>query len=33
MNRHTPFKETIYSSNLCSEIDLPTSPYNHITEI
>ncbi|QXL84957.1 ribonucleoside-diphosphate reductase subunit alpha [Comamonas sp. NLF-1-9] len=33
MNRHTPFKETIYSSNLCSEIDLPTGAYNHITEI
>lgn len=27
MNRHTPFKETIYSSNLCSEIALPTKGY------
>lgn len=33
MNRHTPFKDTIYSSNLCSEIALPTGAYNHITEI
>lgn len=33
LNRHTPFKETIYSSNLCSEIALPTAAYNHITEI
>ncbi|MDO5691656.1 MAG: ribonucleoside-diphosphate reductase subunit alpha [Pseudomonadota bacterium] len=33
MNRHTPFKDTIYSSNLCSEIALPTAPYNHITEL
>ena len=27
MNRHTPFKETIYSSNLCAEIALPTKGY------
>lgn len=33
MNRHTPFKDTIYSSNLCSEIALPTAPYNHILEL
>lgn len=33
MNRHTPFKDTIYSSNLCAEIALPTAPYNHITEL
>ncbi|MFW8566985.1 ribonucleoside-diphosphate reductase subunit alpha [Orrella sp. 11846] len=33
MNRHTPFKDTIYSSNLCSEIALPTGAYNRITEI
>lgn len=33
MNRHTPFKDTIYSSNLCSEIALPSKPYNHMTEI
>jgi len=33
MNHHTPFKGTIYSSNLCSEIALPTAPYNHITEL
>lgn len=33
MNRHTPFKDTIHSSNLCSEIALPTDPYNHMTEL
>ena len=33
MNRHTPFKDTIHSSNLCSEIALPTAAYNHITEL
>lgn len=27
MNKHTPFKETIYSSNLCQEISLPTKGY------
>lgn len=27
MNRHTPFKDTIYSSNLCAEICEPTKPY------
>ncbi|MEO8838405.1 MAG: hypothetical protein ABI351_06810, partial [Herbaspirillum sp.] len=33
MNRHTPFKDTIHSSNLCSEIALPTDPFNHMTEL
>lgn len=33
MNRHTPFKDKILSSNLCSEIALPTAPYNHILEL
>lgn len=33
MNRHTPFKDTIHSSNLCAEIALPTAAYNHITEL
>ena len=27
MNRHTPFKDTIYSSNLCQEVSLPTKGY------
>lgn len=27
VNKHTPFKDTIYSSNLCAEIALPTKPY------
>ena len=29
INRHTPFLETIYSSNLCIEIVEPTYPYRH----
>lgn len=33
MNRHTPFKDTIYSSNLCQEIGLPTSGYNSVSEL
>lgn len=33
MNRHTPFRDRIHSSNLCAEIALPTAPYNHITEL
>ncbi|HET7268779.1 MAG TPA: ribonucleoside-diphosphate reductase subunit alpha [Oleiagrimonas sp.] len=33
MNRHTPFKDAILSSNLCSEIALPTRSYNHILEL
>ena len=28
MNAHTPFLDSIYSSNLCTEIFLPTSPYS-----
>jgi hypothetical protein len=33
MNAHTPFKDTIYSSNLCQEISIPTSPYQRIKEL
>lgn len=33
MNKHTPFKDTIWSSNLCSEIYLPTKPYADMTEL
>ncbi|WP_434778056.1 ribonucleoside-diphosphate reductase subunit alpha [Neisseria sp. Ec49-e6-T10] len=33
MNRHTPFKDTIYSSNLCLEIALPTKPFTDITDL
>lgn len=33
MNRHTPFKETIYSSNLCAEIGLPTKPYASVRDL
>jgi ribonucleoside-diphosphate reductase alpha chain len=29
LNLHTPFKETIYSLNLCKEIGLPTKEYLH----
>lgn len=33
MNRHTPFKDTIYSSNLCLEIALPTKPYTDMIDL
>jgi len=33
MNRHTPFKGPIYSSNLCQEIGLPTQGYKDVTEL
>ena len=32
-NNHTPFKDTIYSSNLCNEIALPTKGYSDVTEL
>lgn len=33
MNRHTPFKEKIHSSNLCCEIVIPTSPYKNMMDL
>nr|DAU16722.1 MAG TPA: ribonucleoside-diphosphate reductase subunit alpha [Caudoviricetes sp.] len=33
VNRHTPFKETIYSSNLCCEIALVTKGYNSYEDL
>ena len=33
MNRHTPFKDKIYSSNLCQEIALPTKGYESVKEL
>lgn len=33
MNRHTPFIEPIYSSNLCVEVTLPVAPYQIITDL
>lgn len=33
MNRHTPFIDPIYSSNLCQEIGLPTQGYKDVTEL
>lgn len=33
MNRHTPFKEKIYSSNLCQEIALVTKGYNDMRDL
>lgn len=32
-NTHTPFKDTIYQSNLCQEILLPTQGYEHMLEL
>lgn len=33
MNKHTPFKDKIYLSNLCSEIALPVSPYKSVADL
>jgi len=33
INYHTPFKDTIYSSNLCCEILEPTKPYYDIQDL
>lgn len=33
VNRHTPFKDKIYSSNLCLEIALPTKGYTDIMDL
>lgn len=33
MNKHTPFKDTIYSSNLCQEINIPSSPYSSVEQL
>lgn len=33
MNRHTPFNDTIYSSNLCQETGLPTKGYDNVQDL
>ncbi len=33
LNKHTPFKEKIYSSNLCQEIALPTKPFKSVEDL
>ncbi|MBP7709857.1 MAG: ribonucleoside-diphosphate reductase subunit alpha [Rickettsiales bacterium] len=33
INKHTPFKEKIYSSNLCQEICEPTKPYKNVAQL
>lgn len=33
INRHTPHKDTIYSSNLCLEITQPTLPYTNMVDL
>lgn len=33
VNRHTPFKDVIYSSNLCTEIMLPTDGYGDMMDL
>lgn len=33
INRHTPFIESIYTSNLCQEITLPTHAYENIPDL
>lgn len=32
-NRHTPFKDKIYQSNLCAEVFQPTKPYSNIMDL
>lgn len=32
-NKHTPFKEPIYTSNLCTEITNPTKPYHGMADL
>jgi len=33
MNRHTPFKDVIRSSNLCTEVMLPTEAYDNMMDL
>lgn len=33
LNRHTPHKDKIYSSNLCQETAFPTKPYNNMMDL
>jgi ribonucleoside-diphosphate reductase alpha chain len=33
MNRHTPFHDRIFSSNLCAEISLPTQGYENMADL
>lgn len=33
MNMHTPFEDTIYNSNLCMEIQLPTKGFDSMEEL
>lgn len=33
INRMTPFKEKIFSSNLCLEVTQPAAPYNRVDEL
>jgi ribonucleoside-diphosphate reductase alpha chain len=33
INRHTPFNDPIYSSNLCTEITVPTAPYSEMVDL
>ena len=33
INRHTPFKEYVWNSNLCQEVTLPTKGYKSVEEL
>lgn len=33
INKHTPFKQKIYSSNLCAEVTLPTGGFSGVEEL
>lgn len=33
VNMHTPFKDTVWQSNLCQEVFLPTKPFYNISDL
>jgi len=33
INKHTPFKDKIYSANLCAEVTLPTKSYDSVADL
>jgi len=33
LNKHTPFRDVIYSGNLCQEVTLPTKGFNSVEEL
>lgn len=33
VNKHTPFKDTVWQSNLCQEVFLPTKPFYNMSDL